>query len=213
MSFTILSVAQRSDEWRTLRAGRLTSSRAGDAIHFLKDGKSESAARRDYRIDLVAERLMNAPIDSDFSNRDTERGVELEPAAIAAYELHTGQMVQPVGFVIHGQHPAGYSPDGAVGEGWVEAKCPRPANHLKYLRAGVVPVDHLAQLTHAIWLTDAPWIDFISYSPVFPDHLRLFVVRLNRDAVAIAEYEAKALRFLEEVHAEHQALLRPREAA
>lgn len=206
MSCHILAVAQRSDEWRQARAGRLTSSRAGDALYFLKGGK-ESAARRDYRTDLVAERLMHAPIESDFSNRDTERGVELEPLAIAAYEGETGQIVQPAGFIVHTEHLAGYSPDGLVGEdGLVEAKAPRPANHIRYLLAGVVPADHLDQMRHALWVTGRAWIDFISFSPVFPDHLRLFVVRLTREAADMTGYEAQALQFLAEVDREHQAL-------
>lgn len=206
MSWRVLEVAQRSDEWRQARAGRLTSSRAGDALWFLKGGK-ESAARRDYRTDLVAERLMNAPIESDFSNRDTERGVELEPLAIAAYELRTGQMVEPVGFIVHGEYLAGYSPDGLVGDdGAIEAKAPRPANHIRYLLAGVVPDEHRDQMRHALWITGRAWIDFISFSPVFPEPLQLFVIRLTREQADLVAYEAEALKFLVEVDREHQAL-------
>lgn len=206
MSGQVLHVAQRSEEWRQARAGRLTSSRAGAALYFLKGGK-ESAARRDYRTDLVAERLMGAPIDSEFSNRDTERGVELEPLAIAAYELQTGQLVESAGFIVHTEHLAGYSPDGLVGEdGLVEAKAPRPANHIRYLLAGVVPDDHRDQMRHALWVTGRAWIDFISFSPVFPDHLRLFVVRLTREAADLVGYEAEALKFLKEVDEEYTAL-------
>lgn len=204
--YTIHDCAQRSAEWRALRAGRLTASRAGDAIYFLKGGK-ESAARRDYRMDLVVERLMNAPIESDFSNADTERGVELEPLAVAAYELQTGAIVEPVGFITHADYLAGYSPDGLVGhDGAIEAKAPRPANHIKYLSAGVVPDDHRDQLRHALWITGREWIDFISYSPVFPEHLRLFVVRLTRQQADLVGYEAQALQFLDEVDREHQDL-------
>lgn len=204
-----LAVEQRSDEWRAARAGLLTASRACDALNFRKDGK-EGADRRDYRTELVAERLTKAPCESGFSNADTERGVKLEPEAVLAYEAETGTVVMPVGFVVHDTHPVGYSPDGIVGDfvGLVEVKAPRPANHLAYVRARILPAEHRPQCVHALWLTGAQWIDFISYSPIFPDGLRLFVVRLNRDEKEIAEYEAKALVFLEEVERECAELRR-----
>ena len=46
---------QRSEEWRTLRLGRLTASRAADVLATIKSG--EAAARCDYRLQLVVERL------------------------------------------------------------------------------------------------------------------------------------------------------------
>ena len=199
----ILEVEQRSDAWRTARAGLLTASRAGDVLNYRKDGK-EGADRRDYRTELVAERLTGVPCESGFANADTERGVRLEPDAVRAYEVATGNIVTPVGFITHETLQVGYSPDGVIGDciGLVEVKAPRPANHLSYVRARVVPSDHRPQCIHALWLTGAQWIDFISYSPIFPEGLQLFIVRLNRDDAEIAAYEAKALAFLGEVDRE-----------
>lgn len=207
MNYRVLTYPQRSPEWRDARLGRLTGSRAVHALDFNRDGK-ESAKRRDYRIQLVAERLTGIPCDSDFVNADMQRGIELEPEAVAAYEAHTGNLAQPVGFLQHTTLLAGYSPDANVndGEGWVEVKCPRPANHIGYLRASVLPREHLAQCRHALWLTGAEWIDFVSYSPALPDALRLFVVRLTRAQANIDGYGDAARAFLDECELEYDAL-------
>lgn len=205
--FSIIETEQRSDEWRLARAGRLTGSRASDAVAVLKAG-GEPACRRDYRVQLVCERLVGAPQDSEFVNDDMRRGIELEPQALMAYEASRGEIVNRTGFISHNSIMAGASLDGHVGDfdGIIEAKAPRPANHLKYLRGGVLPTEHEPQIIHALWLTGAAWADFISYSPSFPDGLQLFVVRVLRDEKAIAAYEAKALAFLAEVENECEVI-------
>jgi hypothetical protein len=43
------------------------------------------------------------------------------------------------------------------------------------------------------------WCDFASYDPRLPETMRLFVKRLHRDDVAIAELEAEVAKFLAEV--------------
>lgn len=208
MNFKVIDVAQRSPEWKQARAGRLTASRAGHAISFRKDGK-ESASRRDYRIELVAERLTGQPCESSVRmNADIERGIELEPAAVAAYEIESGNFISRVGFVAHDDILAGYSPDGVIREfeGLIEVKCPRPANHLEYCDGGRVPIDHIDQCRHALWLTGAEWIDFVSYSPVFPSNLQLFICRLHRQDADVDGYAKAAALFLEEVAQKESAL-------
>lgn len=206
-SFTVIACDQRSDEWRAARAGRLTGSRAADMLATLKSG-GEAAARRDYRIQLCAERLTGEPQDSAFVNADMQRGVELEPDALAAYEAHSGEFVTRTGFLAHDGLLAGASLDGHVGDfdGVVEVKCPRPANHLKTLRASAVPTDYVPQLTHALWITGAAWVDFVSYCPALPADLALCVVRFPRDEAAIELYAQKALAFLREVDEELQSI-------
>jgi hypothetical protein len=47
--FRIADVQQGSEEWRTLRLGAVTGSRAVDMLSSLKSGKGEAAGRRNLR--------------------------------------------------------------------------------------------------------------------------------------------------------------------
>lgn len=208
MTFTVVTAEQRSPEWRKARCGRVTGSRAKDLLATLK-GSGEAAARRDYRTQLVTERLTGIPQDSDFVNADMLRGVELEPAAFAAYEAHTGHLARRTGFLAVNEHLIGCSLDGDIDNfaGIVELKVPRSATHLRYLRDGGVPAEHLPQITHNLLCTGAEWCDFASFDPRFPEGLQVFVVRVKKTDVDLDGYMKKVGAFLDEVEAEYQALL------
>ncbi len=202
----ILDVPQRGEAWYAARLGRLSASQAAAMLATLKGG-TEAAARRDLRIAIVLERLTNQSQENGYQNADMLRGVELEPQAIAAYEAHTGTLVEPVGYVCHDTILAGCSPDGFVSDdGLVEVKAPRPANHLATLRANAVPKDYLPQLTHQLWITERQWVDFVSYAPSFPEPLRLFVTRHRRNEQEITSYSLAVNLFLSEVQRELEAV-------
>lgn len=205
-SFVEVVAEQRSAEWFSARLGRLTGSRAKDMLATIKSG--EAAARRDYRTQLVCERLTGQIQEDGFVNAVMERGIELEPVAFAAYEGITGNLVQRSGFLAHTAHMAGCSLDGHIGdyEGILELKCPKSATHLRYLRDGGVPSDHLPQVLHNLWISGAAWCDFVSFDDRFPENLQLFRVRIERDDAQIADYERKALAFLAEVENEVAAV-------
>lgn len=210
-AFTICTDEQRSPAWFAARLGRLTGSRAADVLATIKTG--EAAARRDYRTQLVCERLTGQPQEDVFVNAAMQRGVELEPAAFAAYEALTGQMAERTGFLAHTSLMVGCSLDGHVGdfEGITEFKCPKSATHLRYLKAGGVPSDYLPQITHNLWVTGAAWCDFMSYDDRMPVGLQTFLVRVDRKDALIDAYAVKALAFLAEVDAEVAALTALRE--
>lgn len=205
--FTVHDVEQRSEEWRKLRAGRLTASVAGDMMATRKD-KTEAASRRDLRTQLVCEILTGQPQEDSFVSKDMTRGIETEPEAFAAYELDTLTVVQRVGFITHNELPIGGSPDGIVGdfEGGVELKCPRAATHLAYIRGKVLPSEYTYQVAHHLLNTGLPWWDFASYNSQFPEHLRLFRVRVHRDKVDLKAYELAVRLFLSEVEKEVEAV-------
>lgn len=208
---TIHRLEQRTPEWFALRCGRLTASDAKDMLATIKTG--EAAARRDLRMRLVCERLTGQPQTDDYSNSDMQRGVRLEDVARARYEAHAGVLVDTsVGFIAHDTLAAGCSPDGVAEDGAVlEVKAPRAARHVGYLKAGVVPAEHRAQLLHQLWVSGAPAVTFVSFNDDLPEHLQLFVVRLERDDDELAAYEQKARAFLTEVDSEVEALTRLKE--
>jgi len=204
---------QRSSEWFAVRLGKLTASRAGDMLAQIKTG--EAAARRDLRLQLVCERLTGQSQDDVFVTDAMQRGIDKEGEAFAAYEALTGELAHTVGFLAHDTIQAGCSPDGVIGDfaGLLECKCPKSSTHLKYLRGGKVPPDYLPQLTHALWVTGAPWIDFVSFDDRFPDPLRLFQVRVLRGQVDLLGYELAATLFLSEVDREVAGLTERAERA
>lgn len=206
MRFTVIDAEQRSPEWFAARLGRLTGSRAADMLATIKTG--EAAARRDLRTQLVCERLTGQMQDDGFINAVMQRGIDCEPLAFAAYEAQTGTLVERSGFLAHLDHMAGCSLDGHVGAftGILELKCPKSTTHLRYLRGGIVPADYLPQITHNLWISGAQWADFVSFDDRFPADLQLFIVRVDRDALSLQEYERKALAFLAEVDRETEAL-------
>ena len=205
--FTIVDAEQRSAEWFAARAGLLTGSRACDMLATIKSG--EAAARRDYRMQLITERLTGQPQEDGFVNAAMQRGIDLEPKAFAAYEALTGSVAVRTGFLRHNSLMAGCSLDGHVDgfTGIVEIKCPKSATHLKYWRGkSEAPADYLPQITHNLWITGAAWCDFLSFDDRFPEDMQTFLVRVKREDVDIAAYEAKALAFLAEVETEVNAI-------
>lgn len=193
-------IEQGSDAWKALRAGKVTASRVADVLSKIKSG--ESAGRKNYRMDLVAERLTGKPADS-FTNSAMQWGTEQEPFARIAYETHKGLFVEQVPFV---DHPTiewfGCSPDGLVAEdGLLEIKCPNTTTHLEYLQDGKPPSKYIPQMMAQMACTGRKWCDFASFDPRLPEDLQLFVVRLNWDDAYIQEMEAEVKKFLNEVDA------------
>lgn len=206
MRFKIIEAEQRSPEWFLARAGRLTGSRANDILAKIKSG--EAAARRDYRLQLTAERLTGLPQESDFVNAAMQRGIDCEPLAFAAYEAATGEMVRRTGFICADELMVGCSLDGDVSDfqGIIELKCPKTATHLTYFKAGGLPAMHLAQVTHNLWVTGAQWCDFVSWDDRLPKALQLFKVRVHAQDLDIESYDGAAMQFLAEVEAEVTSL-------
>jgi putative phage-type endonuclease len=189
---------QGSPEWFAARAGKVTASRVADVLSKVKDG--ESAGRKNYRADLVVERLTGQKT-AGFTNTAMQWGIDTEPQARAAYEAATGNFVNKVAFV---DHPTivnfGCSPDGLVGDdGMIEIKCPNTATHLEYIEADTPPKKYFIQMQAQMAVTGRQWCDFVSFDPRLPDGLELLIVRVNRDDKYIDMMENEVHKFLEEV--------------
>ena len=195
----IIDAPQGSPEWFAARAGKVTASRISDVLAKGRAG-APSATRAAYMGELIAETLTGQPANAFQGNADTERGIELEPAARAAYEVRTGTMVMPVGLVIHPRiERSGASPDGLAGDGLLEVKAPRIHVHLSYLLAGEPPAAYVPQMAWQAACTERPWVDFVSYCPAMPDDLRLFVVRYEPSMAYLKEIEGAVVEFLAEL--------------
>jgi putative phage-type endonuclease len=189
---------QRSDEWFAARLGFATASRMNDAL-----AGSETAARRNYLIQLVTERLTGQQQDS-FSSAAMQRGTDLEPVARMAYEATNG-FVDKAGFY---KHPSiewfGASPDGLVGDdGLVEIKCPNSTTHVDYILSGKVPTKYQRQMLAQLACTGRKWCDFVSFDDRLPEHLQLFVVRFEPKPEEIDKLQEGVIKFLNDVQKEY----------
>ena len=207
----IIDCKQGEADWFAARCGVASASRFGAIMATIKSG--EAAERRNYRTDLVVERLTGRPLDG-FTTAAMKQGIEREPFARMAYEAHTGNIVQEVGFCRLDDMDAGGSPDGLIGDdGGLEIKCPERSAHLRYLQQDMEPPEYTWQIQGGLWVTGRQWWDFVSYNPDFPEHLQLIVRRIQRNEEAIAKLSAEVRKFLAEVEAEVDRVNAMRHAA
>ena len=187
---------QRSEEWFQARLGKVTASRVADVLAKIKSG--ESASRRNYKIQLVSERLTGERQES-YINQAMQDGIDREQFARERYVQQYGE-VEEVGFVKHPTLEAGASPDGMVGDdGILEIKCPMGSTHTETLMTQDVPSRYIPQIQFQLLVTDRKWCDFVSYNPMFPEHLQVFVKRVEADTVYQKELESEVKQFLSEV--------------
>lgn len=206
----VIKAEQRSPEWHQARIGVPSGSKFGDVM-----AKGSGATRANYLAAIALEQVtgVREEVKVTFA---MEQGVERESSARAAYELHTDELVQEIGFCLHDTLKCGVSPDGLVGtDGMTEYKCPQPKTHLEYMRleANKCPSIYKWQVQGQLWIAEREWCDFVSFNPDFPEASRLVIRRICRDEKAIKELETEIVRFLEEVEREVEFIRNYRDAA
>jgi len=185
--------------WLSQRCGKLTASRMADAMDLTAKGL-DSAKRKALKVELLAERLTGDAVPH-FVNSFMQWGLEQEPAAKAAYELASGQMILPCGFYDHPQIAEfGATPDGLIPQGVIEFKCPTTQTHLTWWLAGGVPEQHRAQILAQLACTGRTKAVFVSFDPRIKDERRqLFIVEWTPEKSEIEAVEDAARKFLAEV--------------
>lgn len=197
MNPRIETADQRSADWFAARLGCATASRFKHVVAKLKSGKP-AQARIDYLVEVATERLTGQPT-AHFTSAAMQWGTDYEPAARIEYEFARGVEVVETGFVRHPSIAAGASPDGLVGDdGLIEIKCPTSVTHIETLLDGMSD-EHLAQVQGQLWITGRSWCDFVSYDPRCPKEIALYVQRVERDDVFIANLDLEVRAFLDEV--------------
>lgn len=188
---------QRTEEWFQARLGKVTASKLGDVLAQTKTG--ESAYRRNYRMQLVTERLTNK-VTNIFVNQAMQHGIDYEDEARNGYIFKYGD-VEEVGFIDHPEiNMSGASPDGLVGDdGMIEIKCKQPQNHAETLLTHDIPINHQYQMSWQMACSGRKWVDYVCYCPSFPKELSLFVKRFERNEEQIKLLEESVTKFLTEV--------------
>jgi len=190
-------IEQGTPEWFAQRCGKVTASRIADLMAKTKSGWG--ASRKNYMAQLVAERVTGTVAES-YTNAAMQWGIDTEPMARQAYEAANLVTVDEAGFV---EHPridgAGASPDGYVGDGLVEIKCPNTATHIDTMLSGKIQDKYIKQMQWQMACTQTAFCDFVSYDPRMGPDLALWVKRVNRDHQMIADIEAAVVDFIQEV--------------
>lgn len=202
---TDAAIIQRSPEWFAARCGSLGASQLADALAKTKSGWG--ASRANLRAKLVVERLTGQQEES-FSSAAMIWGRDKEEEARIAYSFLTGRNVVEVGLYKHptiiGTHA---SPDGLVDDdGCIEIKCPNSATHIETLKSNLVAHKYLLQMQWQMRCADRQWCDFVSFDPRMPDHLMLYIQRVQRDDDMLATLESEVSAFLAEVDEDVKAL-------
>lgn len=170
----IVDVEQGTFEWLLARLGLPTASRFSSII--TPKTMKPSSAQRDYALELIAERIIQAPL-GDTTSIWQHRGIQLEDEARAWYEMERGVDVEQVGFCLHDTMEVGGSPDGLVGtDGIVEIKCRSAKNHLRAV-LDYAEIAEATQVQGLMWITGREWCDMVAYCPGLPQR----IVRVNRD--------------------------------
>jgi len=125
---------------------------------------------------------------SRYTNRDLDRGNDLEPLARDIYELQTGNKVEQVGFITNEEisKVGGASPDGLVNEdGLLEIKCFEDKKHFRAIvdlkETGKFEIEpqYKWQMQQQMLFTGRVWCDFAIYNPNYRD--TLLVQRVVKD--------------------------------
>lgn len=202
---TDAAIIQRSPEWFAARCGSLGASQLADALAKTKSGWG--ASRANLRAKLVVERLTGQQEDG-FTSAAMQWGVEKEEEARIAYSFLTGRNVVEVGLYNHptiiGTHA---SPDGLVDDdGCIEIKCPNSSTHIEVLKTNQVAHKYILQMQWQMACADRQWCDFVSFDPRMPEHLMMYVQRVERDNEMLATLESEVRAFLAEVGEDVKAL-------
>ena len=184
---------QRSDEWKKLKAGKISGTGFGNVLA----GK-DTARRKDYLSLLRWERREQRLAEFEV-NEYMQWGIDHEEWALNMYGANTDfkSHYEAVGFVQMNDY-IGVSPDGLVDIcGMVEIKCPKTTTHEKYIKQGREPAPYRPQIQGQMWVCERQWCDFVSYDP--RHKTPLFIHRVCRDDEYIKRLSEACDEFIQEL--------------
>lgn len=170
----IHDVKQGSDEWFSLRKGKMTASHAQEIGN---NGKGLDT----YVLTIMAEQYSNAEKEQ-FSNEHTERGNELEDQARSIYSFNSSVVVYQVGFVEYNDF-AGSSPDGLMEKKGLEIKCPADLGYFKILLNGEDEIDtkYIWQCQMNMLVCEKDEWDIAFYNPNFTESIKIFTIKKDQE--------------------------------
>jgi hypothetical protein len=133
-------IKQGSVAWHKQKNGKIGSSNIHKLMGNAKKEGALCAAALTYCNELACDIIIGEPKEDEFTSRDMERGLELEPIAVDAFEYYMEKLnpadpvtCSEVGFITHPNQPRyGASLDSKVSDGGIlEIKCRQRKGHLE----------------------------------------------------------------------------------
>jgi hypothetical protein len=161
---TINNIPQGTDEWLAERVGKFTGSNANKLLRY---GRCDKA------------RVEENP--SFQGNYWTKRGHDLEPFAVAAYEMVKDVKVERPGFITNDEYPEClFSPDGTHENTLIEVKCFGEKKHMAVKRNSV-PADILAQIHFGLLMSELEKAVLVLFSDEVDERHGLKIIPIKRD--------------------------------
>jgi len=194
----VKELEQRTKEWTELRKGSIGGTRV----------KSAFAKNNLPLIDeLIAERHSDH-IEENFVNEAMQRGIDLEPIAIAEFEDRQDLKVESFGLVTNDKLPGCHlSPDGLILDGanipmaGVEVKCPSTKKHVEYIRTNRVPAEYKYQVYHYFAMAETiETMYFVSFDPRF-EIRPIHIVTIHREDIKddLKDFETGLTKFIKKL--------------
>lgn len=197
----IVECEQGSESWHQARAGVITASMFRVARERLKSGKNAgdfTEAAKNYAFRCAIERISGTPIDEGFETWQMRRGHELEPAARAAHEAASGEIVFRAGFVLTDCGRFGASADGLIDDDQgSEYKCLVSPEGLRDVLLDNDISKYMDQIQGCMWITGRRRWHYCMYCPALEGVGRALYWRvIERDDDYIEAMESDLIGFM-----------------
>ena len=200
-----IDLEQGTPQWLDMKRGLVSTSRFGDVLSKGRGGK-ESYSRRNYRTELVLERLTGKTPTRFDKTKEMEWGSDTEALARVEFGLRYQTAIQQIGGIKHAFLNVWTSTDGVNDPTAIktvyEFKCFNSANHKEMLVKQELPAEYKAQAQGEIWVSEADVCIFVSFDPDFPPNAQLVVIVEKRDQKYIDNLAVDVSNFDDEVEAE-----------
>lgn len=186
-------VEQGTPEWFALRLGNPGASNIDKII--TNEGKP-SKQRDDYMMTLAGE-LVCGKQEETYKSLAMMNGSEREESARQLFSMAHDVEVRKVGLVYKDEKKLFHcSPDGLLlTTPGLEIKCPMLKTHVKYLLAGVLPVEYFGQVQMSMYVCGFDTWYFMSYYEGLPP----LILEVHRDEKYIEKLEPALNKFCEDL--------------
>ena len=216
-------IKQGSMAWHRQKLGKISGSNIHKLMGNAKKEGALCAAALTYCNELACDIIIGEPKEDEFTSRDMERGIELEPIAVDAFEYYMEDLnpadpvtCSEVGFITHPNNPRyGVSLDGKVSDGGIlEIKCRQRKGHLEQFlifqkldskkELTLTKAEETKIATHqrnwGMYITGSTHSYFVGYTDEMKlEEGGLLVKKFDRDQELIDRMEEKAALALIEI--------------